>query len=88
MTYWKNYGYSTLNEVFTHDTLMVAINYKTNEEKIFHNSSSDDYFEFINKYNPILMGYNCKSYDKYILKACMLGYSPEEVKEINDFIID
>lgn len=75
-------------EVFAHDTLMVAINYKTNEEKIFHNSSSDDYFEFINKYNPILMGYNCKSYDKYILKACMLGYSPEEIKEINDFIID
>ena len=34
------------------------------------------------------MGYNCKGYDKYILKACLLGYSPEEIKQLNDFIID
>lgn len=66
---------------------MVAINYKTNEKKIFHNASADDYDAFISKYEPILMGYNCKSYDKYILKSCLLGYSPEEVKDVNDFII-
>lgn len=75
-------------ETFAHDTLMVAIGYRNKDKHIFHNASADDYYEFINRYNPILMGYNCKSYDKYILKACLLGYSPEEVKDVNDFIID
>ena len=55
-------------EVFAHDTLMVAINYRTREERVFHNSSPDDYETFLTQENPILMGYNCKSYDKYILK--------------------
>lgn len=74
-------------EVFAHDVLMVAINYRTKEEVIFYNASPSDYEEFLISREPILMGYNCKSYDKYILKACILGYSPEEVKDINDFII-
>lgn len=74
-------------ETFSHDVLMVAINYRTKEEVIFHNASPNDYEEFLISREPILMGYNCKSYDKYILKACILGYSPEEVKDINDFII-
>lgn len=75
-------------EVFAHDTLMVAINYRSTEKIIFHNASADSYQDFIDTYHPILMGYNCRSYDKYILKACLLGYSPEEIKELNDFIID
>lgn len=74
-------------EVFAHDTLMVAIHYRTGKEVIFHNANANDYQEFLDINHPILMGYNCKGYDKYILKACLLGYSPEEVKEINDFII-
>lgn len=75
-------------EVFAHDTLMVAINYRSTEKVIFHNASADSYQDFINTYHPILMGYNCRSYDKYILKGCLLGYSPEEIKILNDFIID
>ena len=75
-------------EVFAHDTLMVAIHYRTGKEVIFHNASANDYQEFLDINHPILMGYNCKGYDKYILKACLLGYCPEEIKEINDFIID
>lgn len=75
-------------EVFAHDNLMVAISYRTGEEYDFHNASSDDYQNFFDTYNPIMMGYNNKSYDQYILKACCLGYSLEEVKTINDFIID
>lgn len=74
-------------EVFAHDVLMVAINYRTKEKKIFHNTNANDYQDFIDANHPIFIGYNCKSYDKYILKACLLGYSPEEIKEINDFII-
>lgn len=74
-------------EVFAHDVLMVAIHYRTKKKYIFHNSTCDEYQEFIDKYQPIFMTYNGKTYDKYILKACLLGYSPEEIKEINDFII-
>ena len=74
-------------EVFAHDTLMVAINYRSKVKMIFHNATADDYQNFIDTHHPILMGYNCRGYDKYILKACLLGYSPEEIKEINDFII-
>ena len=75
-------------EQFAHDTLMVAINYRTRERRIFHNATSDDYQTFLDTYHPIFLTYNGKSYDKYILKGCLLGYSPEECKEINDFIID
>lgn len=74
-------------EVFAHDTLMVAINYRSKVKMVFHNATADDYQNFIDTHHPILMGYNCRGYDKYILKACLLGYSPEEIKEINDFII-
>lgn len=74
-------------ETFAHDVLMVAIHYRTRKKIIFHNSLADEYQTFIQKNNPILMGYNCKGYDKYILKACLLGYSPEDIKVINDFII-
>lgn len=74
-------------EQFSHDTLMVVINYRTRERKIFHNSTSDEYQTFIDTYSPIFLTYNGKSYDKYILKSCLLGYSPEECKEVNDFII-
>lgn len=75
-------------EVFAHDTLMVAIHYRTKEKRIFHNQPADIYQDFIDTNHSIFIGYNCKSYDKYILKACLLGYSPEEIKEVNDFIIN
>ena len=75
-------------EQFTHDTLMVVINYRTRERKIFHNATSDEYQTFLDTYHPIFLTYNGKSYDKYILKGCLLGYSPEECKEINDFLIN
>ena len=34
-------------EVFAHDTLMVAIHYRTGKEVIFHNSCANDYQEFL-----------------------------------------
>lgn len=75
------------SETFAHDTLFVFINYRTREEKVFHNSSADELVTWLTQVNPILMGYNAKSYDKYILQAWMCGYSPEEIKEVNDYII-
>ena len=75
------------SECFAHDTLFVFISHKTQERFVFHNATCDEYQSFMDEHNPILVTYNGKSYDKYILKACLLGYSPEEIKEINDFII-
>ena len=39
------------------------------------------------KRNPLLGGFNNKHYDQFILKAVLLGYTPEEVKAVNDFIV-
>lgn len=74
-------------EVFAHDTLFVFISHKTKEKFVFHNSLPNDLQEFIDKYDPILVGYNSNNYDKWILKCSLAGYTPEEIKEINDYII-
>lgn len=74
-------------EVTAHDWLLVIINYRTRKRVVFHNSIPNDIQNFIDMENPILMGYNNNGYDKYILKAILSGYTPEEVKEVNDWII-
>lgn len=74
-------------EVTSHDWLLVLKNYRTRERVVFHNSLPNDIQNFIDMENPILMGYNNNGYDKYILKAILSGYTPEEVKDVNDWII-
>ena len=74
-------------EIFAHDSLFVFISYRTKEKFVFHNSKPNDFQEFIDKYKPILVGYNNNSYDKYMLKFSLLGYTPEELKRANDYII-
>ncbi len=74
-------------EVFAHDWLLVAVNYRTDEEVVFHNSSRDDVNSWLVKNDVILCGYNNHSYDRYILQGIMVGCNPEEVKEINDKIV-
>lgn len=78
----------TLNEVFAHDVLWVMISHKTNERFVFHNPTPEKLQRFVDEHNPIFMGYNVKGYDKYIFKGCLLGYSPEEVREISDYIVE
>lgn len=74
-------------EIFAHDCLVVFISHKTRERVYFHNSLANDIQMFFDKYNPILIGYNCNNYDKWILKCWLAGYTPEELKEVNDYII-
>lgn len=75
-------------EIFAHDSLFVFINYRTGKRVVFHNSLPNDVQEFLDEYNPILLGYNCNNYDKYILKSWLAGYTPEELKGVNDYIIN
>lgn len=74
-------------EVFAHDCLFVFMNYRTKERVVFHNCTGDSIQKWIDKDKPILCGYNSNSYDKYILKFWLAGYSPEELKKVNDYII-
>lgn len=74
-------------EVTAHDWLLVLKDYRTRKRVVFHNSLPNDIQNFIDMENPILMGYNNNGYDKYILKAILNGYTVEEVKEVNDYII-
>lgn len=75
-------------EVTAHDWLLVLKDYRTRKRVVFHNSLPNDIQNFIDMENPILMGYNNNGYDKYILKSILSGYTPEEVKDVNDHIID
>ena len=75
-------------EVFAHDSLFVFIKYRTQEEYVAHNCSANELQNFIDKNNPILCGYNSNGYDKWILKFWLAGGTPEELKKINDHIIN
>lgn len=74
-------------EVFAHDWLLVCINYRTGEEIVFHNSSLQEVKDWLERVNPILCGHNFAYYDKYILKGILCGFEPEQLKDLNDFII-
>lgn len=74
-------------EVTKHDWLLVLKDYRNRNRMVFHNAIPNDLQNFIDTYNPIMMGYNNNGYDKYIFKAILSGYTPEEVKDVNDHII-
>lgn len=74
-------------EVTKHDWLLVLKDYRNRNRIVFHNAIPNELQNFIDTYNPIMMGYNNNGYDKYIFKAILSGYTPEEVKEVNDHII-
>ena len=77
------YTYDT--EVFAHDFIVVFKDKETGEYAIFHNDNLG-VREFISD-DAIYCGFNTKGYDQYIIKAICAGFSPEEVKQVNDWII-
>ena len=81
MTKWYTYD----AEVFKHDTIVGFKDKETGEYYHFHNDN-EGVKEFITD-DAIYCGFNSKSYDQYIIKAIVTGFSPEEVKEVNDWII-
>ena len=72
-------------EVFAHDFLVVFKDLETGTYAIIHNDNQA-VKEFISD-DAIYCGFNTKGYDQYIIKAICAGYSPEEVKLVNDWII-
>ena len=74
-------------EVFAHDFIVVFKDRKTGFHYVFHNDN-DAIREFITaREYDIFCGFNTKGYDQYIIKAICSGFSPEEVKQVNDWII-
>ena len=72
-------------EVFAYDWLFVFKNVDGGQYTVIHNDN-DAIREFMDT-DPLLAGFNNKHYDQFILKAVLAGATPEEVKEVNDFII-
>ncbi len=77
------YTYDT--EVFAHDFIAIFKNRVTKEYAVFHNDNAG-VKAFIDEYS-IYCGFNSKGYDQYIIKAICAGFTPEEVKQVNDWII-
>jgi hypothetical protein len=72
-------------EVFSHDFIVGFKNKETGVYSFFHNEN-EGVRNFITD-DAIYCGFNTKGYDQYIIKAIVAGYSPEEVKQVNDWII-
>lgn len=75
-------------EVFSHDWLFVFKNYASKEYTVIHNDG-DELAQFItNDPYAIFCGFNSKNYDQFIVKAIGGGATIQEVKALNDFIIE
>ena len=72
-------------EVFAHDWIVVFKDYESKHFSVIHNDNSA-LLACISDDN-VYCGFNSKSYDQYIIKAICAGFSPEEVKQVNDWII-
>lgn len=77
-------------EVFAHDWIFVAKQpVEGGEQIVLHNDAPALrwWADAFGSQELIIGGYNTKHYDQWILRAIYAGAIPEEIKEINDFII-
>lgn len=72
-------------EVFAHDWMIVAKNLDSGTYVVAHNDN--DIVKAFVADDPWLCGVNVKHYDNHIMKAVLAGFSPEEIKKVNDDII-
>ena len=72
-------------EVYPYDFFVGFKDKATGERYRFHNDNIG-VRDFIDE-NCICCGFNNKNYDQYIIKAICAGFSPEEVKALNDWCI-
>ena len=72
-------------EVFLHDFIVVFKDNVTGEYFVFHNDNEG--VRWFLSDDAVYCGFNSKWYDQYIIKAICSGCTPEEVKQVNDWII-
>lgn len=73
-------------EVFAYDWIIVAKRPGEDKYYVYHNDY-DSVIAFMEEYDPLLCGFNCKHYDQFIHRGVLSGLAPEEIKRINDYII-
>lgn len=72
-------------EVFCEDWLVIFKDIETGKYTCVHNDN-EELKECISE-DCIYIGFNSKHYDQFIIKAICCGFTPQEVKQVNDFII-
>ena len=72
-------------EVFAHDWLITLKDKETGRKTRIWNDN-DALNACIN--DDIFVGFNSKHYDQFIIKAICLGFTPQQVKKVNDYIIN
>ena len=64
--------------------MVVAIDPVARKENVIVNNKRELEQLYYSYRNDIWVGFNCRDYDQYILKAILCGFNP---KEVNDWII-
>ena len=72
-------------EVFAFDWLVVFKDKESGSYTVIHNDNET--LQECMRDDVIYVSFNGKHYDSYIIKAICCGLSPQEVKQVNDFII-
>lgn len=72
-------------EVFKHDWVVVFKDRKTRVYTVIHNDNEALKMAISNE--NLYIGFNSKHYDQYIIKAIAADFTPEELKQLNDYII-
>ena len=72
-------------EVFKFDWLVVFNDHESGQYTVIHNDN--EALKACISEDCIYVGFNSKHYDQFIIKAIWLGCNPQEIKELNDFII-
>lgn len=84
---WKSRLVAFDFEVTAYDWLLCIKDRQTGIFYDFHNDPQG-VEDFINEHDFIYVGYNNKHYDNYILKGVLNHYTPDYIKDINDYIIE
>jgi len=82
---WKDKLWFFDTEVFHHRWLFNALS--ITGERVSFSNNKNDFSYWLDQTNPLLVGYNSKHYDNYIMKAILANATPEEIKAISDAII-
>lgn len=72
-------------EVFAYDWLVVFKDKESGRYTVVHNDN-EELKSCIND-DTIYFSFNGKHYDSFIIKAIVAGFTPEEIKAVNDYII-
>ena len=72
-------------EVFSHDWIVVFKDKETGIFTIVHNDN--EALRSCISEDAIYIGFNSKHYDQYIIKGICADFSPQELKQLNDYII-